>query len=532
MANKLTNKFGKRVNPLDKKAFGQYNSIYEFPNAGRYRQRMYVNQDTEIGAGFLTRDLLVRWSREMAAQMPFIHAGIRSLALFSVGKAYDPIYLGKNKAWWESVKPYILEVIYPNICMRGRNYDFKTMMFLKSVALDTDGDMLEIFGEKNGLPKVQIIPSHRIFSTISRNGQDVVTPNLLTGAGSVTRGPWANTISSDGVIYDKQGEAVGYSVINSSNVVNSMMGNNDYQIFTANEAHLHYDPVYFDRGRGFPSISAGILQALSLQEIQQYMLEKIKIESMVALIEKTPEGVGPYEEGQAYQDYLNQDGASLNGFQGGVNVKTANTGLRVVNDPAIRYISVDGDIKSLNSTTPADQTTKYISNLEAQVLQCIGIPHALLFSHDTVSGRISDGVVKLFNAAIEHRQEVLDKSAKFILGWAVAKAIKNGDLPPNDDENLGEIFDFTHPPILSLNSSYDRGDKLKAYAAGTATLEQTIDIPVEDFLAKKKAEDILWFNTANEISATTNTPINIVYQRLSETMLQKTPPPLATQPTP
>ena len=335
--NKILNRFG---NPMVKNAWGLYGSIYEWPNQGRFHNRVYINQDTETGAGFLNRDLLVRWAREVYCQSPFIRAGVQSKALFSVGKEYDPVYCGQNDAWGSEAIDFLKEIFYPNACMRGRNYNFKTMMFLESTMLDIDGDMLEVFGEKNGIAKVQIIPCHRIYATISDNAQAVVSPTTLLAQSLTIDGPSPNTIISDGVIYDKTtGEALGYNVINTTNIVTSMFDMGKSTAISTNNAHLQYDPEYFDRGRGLPSLSSGILQALSLQEIEQAMVEKIKIEAMVALIEKNPEGLGPYEEGQAYQQYLNESpDSSIKGLGGlgdtGLN-PSAQKGLRITNGPGI-----------------------------------------------------------------------------------------------------------------------------------------------------------------------------------------------------
>ena len=187
-------------------------------------------------------------------------------------------------------------------------------------------------------------------------------------------------------------------------------------------------------------------------------------------------------------------------------------------------MTADGDLKTLSSNTPGDQTLTYITKQESQVLQSIGIPHALIFSHDGVQGRMSDGVVKLFNAAIEHRQELLDTSGRFMVGYALAKAIKNGDLPPNDEENLATIINFTHPKPLSLNSSYDRNDKIKAYQAGTATLKDTIDGPVDTFIEQIEKEQILFLKSAQNISKITGVDLPIVLQSMRDTLTQKSAP--------
>ena len=103
LKSRLFDKFGKPImenDPnLNKKMFGQFGSIYEYPNAGKFHMRVYTEQDSETGVNQYNRSLLLRWSREMSAQMPWIYAGVRLLSLFAVGDQYLPAYCGSNSAW-------------------------------------------------------------------------------------------------------------------------------------------------------------------------------------------------------------------------------------------------------------------------------------------------------------------------------------------------------------------------------------------------------------------------------------------------
>ena len=526
-SSQIVDRFGRAIEstnvPLKKKAYGLFGNIFEAPNASRFRPRYYVNQDTEISTNFIVRDLQVRWSREMTRQMPFIHAAIRILALNAVGSAYDPIYTGNNSAWGKQATDWLKQVFYPNSCKRGRNYDFKTMLFLQSQMIDIDGDFLQLYvNGRDGNPVVQVIPCHRIQSTGGANNtQNMMVPSMYSFPSPIP-GPIENSISADGVIYDMYGEPLGYEVVNSENLVNTMFGLNKSQFVSAKHSHLIFDPLFIDKGRGLPSISSGILQALSLQEIQAYLIEKLKIESMVALIERTPEGVGAYEESQAYQNFLSAGSTNVNGTGNiaspsnllygmtGAFGQTADSGLRVVNTPSIRYISADGEVKTLSSNTPANETTAYISNLESQILQCIGVPHALLFSHDAVSGRISDGIIDTFVSSIKRRQDILDKNAKFICSWAVSKAIANGDLPPNDDENISTLFDFTHPPIPDLNKGYSRKADLDDLGAGVKSINDVVkkyNKTAAEVIKERSEETKLFFMEANKIASETGVDV-------------------------
>lgn len=556
---KLIDKYG---NPLSrntfsslptKKAFGLMPSIWEPPNVGRYRQRYYVNQDTEIGAGPFSRDLMVRYSREMTAQLPFIKAAIRTLALFSVGTAYLPQYTGNNSAWGETATKWLIEEWYPNCCKRGPSFDFQTVMFIESMRLDVDGDFLCIYGEDaDGFPKFQIIPNHRISSQFGSSNGEVVYPTA-TNENAITPGPFKDTVISDGVVYNMEGMPMGYNVVNPKNLVNSFLGGTKSTFFSAKDSSLIYDPYvdgFIDRGRGFPSLTSGLMQCLSIQEIEAYLNETIKIQSMLAFVESTPSGTGPEEENDVINRMLGESGgnaqtnnnplsiSALSGIalSGGPN--SAIQGLQIIDNPYIKYVAAaGGDVKSLKNATPSDETKNHITRLETQILQTIGVPHVLLFSPDGVSGRISDGVISIFNGAIKQRQKVLDKHAKFLIGWAVAKAIKAGILPPNDDENLVTVFGVTHPDKLSLNDSYDRKDALEYFRSGIIPMNDLTtkdNRTAEEVIAQVEKEKMLFFKSAKRISDETGVDLPTVIQSLNDSLKQKSaggfPAPVEAEP--
>ena len=91
-----------------KKAMGLYGNAYAYPNYGKFRPRFYTLGDTSQGLDTLSRDLLVRWSREMSSQLPFITAAVTALASFSIGDTYLPVYTGKNTAWWKEAESWLL----------------------------------------------------------------------------------------------------------------------------------------------------------------------------------------------------------------------------------------------------------------------------------------------------------------------------------------------------------------------------------------------------------------------------------------
>jgi hypothetical protein len=495
---------------LKKQAVGLYGNVYSYPDYGNYRNRVYLNQDTELGLDMMSRDLLVRWSREVNSQMGFVNAAVRILAQFAVGDAYEPEYLGKNKEWGKYAVDWLLNDFYPNCCTRGPSFDLKTVLSLESTLLDIDGDFLCIYGySKNGFPKFQLIPAHRITTFTTNN--------------SVYNLNGVDCVDADGVVYEAEtGRPLGYKVLNHSNLVNTVgSGVIGEKFISTRDAQLIYDVRYADKGRGIPSIGPAILQALSIQEIDRYLLQRVKVESCVALIEKNAAGQAPIELEQTLQA-LTAENTSFGLLTPSPNVHAVD----IFQGNEMRYIkSTDGsDIKSLASNTPAEQTQEYVRRLETQILATLGVPHQLIYSPENVAGRISDGIVGNFNAAIQRRQSVLDKHSKFIISWALANAMKLGLIPTNNDENIGKVFNLTHPPAASLNAGYDNAADLAAYSAGLKSMNDIVKKQkhtAADVMAEREEEAIEFFTSAKRISEKTGIELPTVIQSLREDLQAK-----------
>jgi hypothetical protein len=474
--NVITSQTLRNNNP-SKKAFGLYGNIYSYPNYGKYRPRFYTLGDTSQGLDTLSRELLVRWSREIFAQLPFVQSAVAILSNFAVGDAYLPIYTGKNKEWWKHAQEWLVGTWYPRCSTRGGHYDFQTLLQLESQLIDVDGDYLVLYGSENGFPKIQIIQNNRIRSNTNDNFE-------------VKDGPYAGTILSDGVYYTPSGKPVAYHIQNASNLVNSMVNITNDLIVSTRNSQLVLDPKYIDKVRGVPAIGSAILQALSIQELDGYLMEKIKIESTIALVEQTPSGEAPLEL-QNTLEALNQQGTEYGSFNPSPNTHAVD----IVQGSQIRYIHAEGgDIKTLGSNSPANETQDYIARLETQVLSTIGIPHQLVYSTEKVGGRITSGIGEMLRA----------------------KAMDNGEIPRNDDEIMTNIVAFTHPIEFSLDRKYDNQITTDNYQNGISTLNDTTtrlyNRTAEETLNVQATEQITFFKKVKEVSEATGIDVNTVIQ--------------------
>ncbi len=106
----------------------------------------------------------------------------------------------------------------------------------------------------------------------------------------------------------------------------------------------------------------------------------------------------------------------------------------------------------------------------------------------------------------------------------MSKAIKNGDLPPNDEEILTSCFDFTHPEKFSLENSKINQDNLSFYNAGAKSLNEIClarNKTAKEVTTEIEAETIAFFESAKRIASTTGQDINIVLQKMDSNLKQK-----------
>ena len=146
-----------------KKAMGLYGNIFGYGNAGKFKYRYYTLADNNQGIDTYSRELLVRWSRELAAQLPIVSTAIDIISQFSIGNAYLPEYRGENAAWGKIATDFLVQEFYPHCNVRGQK--FQNCLSLMSKTIDRDGDLLQVYGQdKYGFPMFQVIMANRIRS--------------------------------------------------------------------------------------------------------------------------------------------------------------------------------------------------------------------------------------------------------------------------------------------------------------------------------------------------------------------------------
>jgi hypothetical protein len=341
-----------------------------------------------------------------------IKNAINQRSMYSVGRAYVPIFKGKDKTFGDLATDWLTESFYPIGDTRGGMHDFKTNLFGWSSAIDVDGEIFILLTEtKTGYPQYQGIPSHRI-----------------TNPWGMAEGPMRGGVLKDGIIYYPSGEAKEYAFCDKDGRLIEWLA-------AANVIHL-FDPEWQYQGRGLTGLTHCINDCRDI--IQSTDWERLAMMQMssISLIEYNENG-GPD---------MDDAGAVLTG--------DTDTGKGLVVDilqgGSVRHFKSNSGskIETLVNNRPGNPFLDFHDRLLKSAFAGLNWPYAFYNGHGAGGGTAQRTEIAMAQRAIEDRQDLLFYAAKKIVGYAIAKAQKRGDLPASDD---WWRWEFSTPPKLTID---------------------------------------------------------------------------------
>ncbi len=461
---------------IKKQELGLLPNIWSSNNVGMYRQRFYALQGNETGLDQISREQIVRLSRELFFQLPGIGVASELKGEYVVGNHWDFECKSLNPQWRRAAENWINNDWYNNCCTRGLAYDFKTMLQVLSRTIDMDGDTLMLFVKNNNnYPLLQFVGSHRIGS---------VTANISGNDGSRVEVNGKEYKAFDGIVYDDMWRPIAYCIKRDDAQVSTVplppkdpKANTDI-IIPAQNGVLVFNPLVFDKHRGLPCLYSSVLYGLQIQDLDNWLMQIAKMEATIAYIIQNDAGQAPQE----YENLLNAIQGNSNANATFPSLEPTVHGVSVVKGPTMQYIkSEGGDLKSFHSDRPSEQIQSYIKTIETKLLSAIGIPHQIVYSPETISGRAVNAVTELVRKSVNNRQTLLRKYAKIAVSYALASAMENGYIPKNYDEDLTSIIDFTTPPEFTLDRNQDNNANLELYKVGLISGETYCKENNDDF---------------------------------------------------
>ena len=379
------------------------------------------------------RKTIVSASRKLYLNEEILKGAIETKSMYAVGKAWLPKFQGADKEWGDKATKWLTDEWYQLCDIRGTEYDFTTCLYTTSNAIDRDGEAWELLTEdRTGYPRIQQIPAHRVGSQYSAS------------SGVVKEGPYRNATIRDGIAYNRLGQPVAASVLPES-------GKKEEWVSYRNLIH-NFDPSWQEQGRGLPAFTASINQLRDMMQSHEWERHALMMASAIGLIEKNEVG------GPDMNDPGNLATGSIAGTPcgTGVTVETFAGGM-------MKYFRANSGagIEQLVNKRPGPEWESFHDRIIRAALVGVGWPYSLWKPSGQGTAERND--ISKAQLSVEDRQELLKKSARRKVGYAISKAIKLGILDPTAD---WWKWDFTMPKKLTIDDGRASKELIEGWKAG------------------------------------------------------------------
>lgn len=429
------------VTPQSNRVAGLYSNPYAIPHYGDFRLRPRIVEDTSKSVDASSRANYVSLSRQLFAQMAVLNFALELICDWAIGNSWDVIYQGADKDFRNSFEDYANNTWAKNCNILGPTYNLKNTLKLMIREIIRDGDLLQLYTfNRAGLPQLQYVRSHRIGNR--------------TGKSEIDAGRYSGYAVDDGLVKNSIGTTIAY-------YIQDLIKEEDDYIVSIKDSILCFKPLFFDFQRGVAPVAAAILDGLSVQELDDSLQRRLKVESLVALkiMNKSGEALpNSTQQWPVAEDIVDT-----------VAPMTRPIGVQVMNG-GIKYIETGGDISTLSSQTPNVEASSYIAGLETKLLSSIGVPHQLLFSPTDISRAPARGISEIFKKTIASNQALVEQFIYPAVVWAIGIAINDGLLTlPANGEKWFNYIGFTKPKEFSLDQYNEAKIDMEQYKLGLVT---------------------------------------------------------------
>lgn len=416
-----------------------------FANAAARNDRGMPNQhlfkdDFEKLIPDLDRQFIVSGSRRLFQNFGPWSTPMVQKADNVIGRAWSPKFLGEDKEWGKEAVDWLANQWYGNCDVRGRAWDFKTLLWLDSVAVDRDGDFLIYLTEAaSGYPLTQRISCNRIgqrMSGVSR-GQ--------SGYSIVEDGDFKGLRISHGVIRDKFDRAIAYRILGD-------LPTEDKDILADRCIHV-FDPLWHDQVRGIPSGAAAIKAIYgSLTATEREQMNQL-VRSSFALVEYNETG-GP-----------DLSDPSVTAGTDATATAAASPTIESLAGGMIKYFRSNsgGKMEAVDNNNPSGEWDRFQDRVIRTHAAAINWPYELYWKSGEVNAALVRNIQERARMSVEDRQDTIKSPALFQIRYAIAKAIKVGILPKPKNASDWWKWDFQMPRKFSIDAGKEAAQRREDY---------------------------------------------------------------------
>ena len=347
------------------------------------------------------RLLLMSMGRWLYANNSLVAGSVDDQAAIVSGEL-TPQFAGSDSEWGALAEQWLED--HDRLCdVRGDLYPMQTLQRLWMLHIIRDGDVGVIFTEgAGGYPLLQTIPAHRI------------RDNGVGTAGSDS--PWNGYRIVDGVIVNDVGRPLAYRVYDDARTT--------YQDISAVDMKVRFLPRYADQVRGFSALGCAMVDFQDIDEVRRFELVAQKVAASIVLAETNETGLPP----ATAESMLGEDSTESN--------PDANIAMHTMRGGEIQYFrsGTGGKLEALKADRPTPAQQQFADSIIRQAMAGMGWSIDYFLDPSKVGGAAMRVVVERINRHVGMmRSQCLFPLARSVDAWRIAKAIKEGMLPPSDD---------------------------------------------------------------------------------------------------
>lgn len=384
---------------------------------------------------------LLNAARSIYGNCGALRGAMWQMVNYAVGQAFQVQYIGRNREWGNRMEEAVYES--DKICdVRGPAYDFSTALKLDLLSIIRDGDCNFILTEsQSGWPQFQSIPSHRIASVGT-----IAEDRAVDGA-------FAGRVISNGVFLDDAGRFIGARIAT---------GQAEFVDVPAGNICQDYRPEFYDQARGVTFLAPAIYDAQDLFDIRGYLKTALKAEASITLVEHNELG-SPMESPSS---------AILGGSatRNEDNTLATTPTVEYFDDATVRYFrsNTGSKLEAPNSQRPSVQSQQFSFEILRGAFEALGWPIEF-YDPSALGGANIRLRVAQAKRTLEGLQHIARRIARRKHTYAIAKLIKLGVLPP--DEDWWKI-EHKAPRDLTVDNGRDTKADLELYRIGAMTLDE------------------------------------------------------------
>ncbi len=415
----------------------------------------------------MDRRVCVALSERVITNFDVVDGAMWMKGMLSVGRAWEPQFLGEAKDWGKKASRWLLDEWY-KIGDLGDLPDSRWNLVLDSVTLDRSGDFgIMLSSYEGGYPATQRIPPWRI--GVSRlNGVEMIT------SVRATRNPDGTPVAAkgepieiklpvplamrDGIIYDLRGRRL-YTRVRLDNGLTPTR-TDDFIDLHRRDFWLVYDKAFYEAGRGWPSVRASVNKLRDSLKSHEWEQLALLIASSISLIEYNETGT-PQGSGDGTAAFVN--GAPAPPSAGGLTTQTFYEGL-------YRFFKAGSGAKleQFVNQRPGDPWGSFNDRIIHAALRGMNWSPMLAYGKESPGGQLGRSDIGQVNVSIADRQDVLGAIKAREDGYAISKAIQLKILDPYPGPDLGGQFKwgYSFPAEFSIDDGRDAQNLREDYKIG------------------------------------------------------------------